>query len=101
MNLPARCSRSRRTWGEARRVETRYHRPMANISSSARDVSGFDMRDLPADFYDDPFPYYAALQADSPIKRLPDGTFLLTRYADVEFVYKNPKIFSSDKKREF
>ena len=26
---------------------------------------------------------------------------LLTRYRDVEFVYKNPKIFSSDKKREF
>ncbi|MGC1387028.1 MAG: cytochrome P450, partial [Steroidobacteraceae bacterium] len=26
---------------------------------------------------------------------------LVTRYRDVEFVYKNPKIFSSDKKREF
>ncbi len=69
--------------------------------SNARDVGGFDVRNLPADFYDNPFPYYAALRADSPIKRLPDGTFLLTRYADVEFVYKNPKIFSSDKKREF
>jgi cytochrome P450 len=66
-----------------------------------RDVSGFDLGSLTADFYDNPFPYYAALQADSPVKRLPDGTFLLTRYADVEFVYKNPKIFSSDKKREF
>jgi cytochrome P450 len=32
---------------------------------------------------------------------LPDGGYLLTRYADVEFVYKNPKLFSSDKKREF
>ncbi len=76
-------------------------RPVANGSSNARDVSGFDVRNLPADFYDNPFPYYAALRADSPVKRLPDGTFLLTRYADVEFVYKNPKIFSSDKKREF
>jgi cytochrome P450 len=74
---------------------------VANASSNPRDVSGFDLRNLPADFYDDPFPYYAALRADSPIKRLPNGTFLLTRYADVEFVYKNPKIFSSDKKREF
>jgi cytochrome P450 len=83
------------------RPVTRYHRPVANDSSNPRDVSGFDLRNLPADFYDDPFPYYAALQADSPIKRLPDGAFLLTRYADVEFVYKNPKIFSSDKKREF
>jgi hypothetical protein len=69
--------------------------------SNLRDVSGFDLRNLPTDFYDNPFPYYAALRTDSPVKRLPDGTFLLTRHADVEFVYKNPKIFSSDKKREF
>src|SRR5580658_8346977 len=75
--------------------------PVANDFSNSPDVGGFDLRSLPADFYDNPFPYYAALQADSPIKRLPDGTFLLTRYVDVEFVYKNPKIFSSDKKREF
>ena len=74
---------------------------MTGDSSNPCDVSGFDLRNLPADFYDNPFPYYAALRAESPIKRLPDGTFLLTRYADVEFVYKNPKIFSSDKKREF
>jgi cytochrome P450 len=65
------------------------------------DISGFDLRTLPADFYANPFPYYAALQARSPIKPMPDGSILLTRYEDVEFVYKNPKIFSSDKKREF
>ena len=65
------------------------------------DISGFDLRNLPADFYDNPFPYYAALRVQSPIKRMPDGAILLTRYEDVEFVYKNPKIFSSDKKREF
>jgi len=59
---------------------------VGNDSSNQCDVSGFDLRNLPADFYDNPFPYYAALRADSPIKRLPDGTFLLTRYADVEFV---------------
>jgi cytochrome P450 len=64
-------------------------------------VDGFDLRSLSADFYENPFPYYAMLQADSPVKRLPDGAYFLTRYADVEFVYKNPKIFSSDKKREF
>jgi cytochrome P450 len=65
------------------------------------DVSGFDLRSLPADFYHNPYPYYAALQAGEPVKRLPDGAFLLTRYADVEFVYKNPKLFSSDKQSEF
>lgn len=65
------------------------------------DINGFDLRNLPADFYANPFPYYAALQARSPLKRMPDGSILLTRYRDVEFVYKNPKMFSSDKKREF
>ena len=79
----------------------RYHSPVTGDSSNLHDVSGFDLRSLPANFYDNPFSYYSALRADSPIKRLPDGAFLLTRYADVEFVYKNPKIFSSDKKKEF
>jgi len=72
-----------------------------NLSMRHPDVSDFDLRRLPPDFYDNPFPYYAALQADSPVKRLPDGAYLLTRYEDVEFVYKNPKIFSSDKQKEF
>lgn len=61
----------------------------------------FDLRDLPADFYEDPFPYYSRLQCASPVKRMPDGSYFLTRYSDVEFVYKNPRIFSSDKRLEF
>lgn len=61
----------------------------------------FDLRRLSADFYENPYPYYAALRLHEPIKHLPDGGFLLTRYRDVEFVYKNPKLFSSDKKAEF
>ena len=61
----------------------------------------FDLRHLPADFYENPFPYYAALRQLEPVKRLPGGGYFLTRYRDVEFVYKNPKLFSSDKKEEF
>src|SRR5262249_33885763 len=64
-------------------------------------AGGFDLRKLPAGFYDNPFPYYAALRAESPIRRMADGSVFVSRYADVEFVYKHPKIFSSDKKREF
>jgi cytochrome P450 len=64
-------------------------------------ADGFDLRDLPAEFYQNPFPYYAALRAESPVKRLPDGTYFVTRYDDAEIVYKNPKIFSSDKQQEF
>jgi cytochrome P450 len=64
-------------------------------------ADSLDLRNLPPEFYDNPFPYYAVLRAESPVKRLPDGTYFVTRYDDVEFVYKNPKIFSSDKKQEF
>jgi len=66
-----------------------------------RFLDSFDLRNLPPEFYGNPFPYYALLRAQAPVKPLPDGTFFLTRYDDVEFVYKNPKIFSSDKKQEF
>ncbi len=85
-----------------RRV-ARYHVSVTNDPSEAlsQEKSSFDLRSLPADFYEDPFPYYAKLRADSPVKRLPDGGYFLTRYDDVQFVYKNPKLFSSDKKREF
>ena len=61
----------------------------------------FDLRRLPPDFYENPFPYYAALRQHEPVKQLPGGGYLLTRYRDVEYVYKNPKLFSSDKKMEF
>ena len=61
----------------------------------------FDLRRLPPDFYENPFPYYAALRQHEPVKQLPGGGYLLTRYRDLEYVYKNPKLFSSDKKTEF
>ncbi len=32
---------------------------------------------------------------------MPDGSVLLTRFADLDYVYKHPKLFSSDKKKEF
>ena len=71
------------------------------MTSAEQVAQEFDLRRLPAAFYDDPYPYYAALQRHAPVKRLPDGGYFLTRYRDCEFVYKNPGIFSSDKKLEF
>jgi len=71
-------------------------------SERARHIAeSFDLKALPPDFYADPFPYYHALREHAPVKRMPDGSYLLTRYADVEYVYKNPKLFSSDKRKEF
>ncbi|GGC59751.1 cytochrome P450 [Undibacterium terreum] len=64
-------------------------------------LKSFDLRELPADFYEDPYPYYAALREHEPVRPMPDGSFLLTRYADIQAVYKDTKTFSSDKKIEF
>lgn len=69
--------------------------------SNAALADRFDLRQLSDAFYDDPFPTYHALREHAPVKRMPDGSVFLTRYADVVAVYKDPKTFSSDKHEEF
>jgi cytochrome P450 len=64
-------------------------------------IDDFDLRSLPEAFYEDPFPYYHALREREPVRRMPDGSYFLTRYADVQAVYRDTKLFSSDKKLEF
>lgn len=64
-------------------------------------ADNFDLRDIPASFYSNPFPYYDALRTFAPVKLLPDGGYFLTRFKDCEAVYKDPITFSSDKKQEF
>jgi cytochrome P450 len=61
----------------------------------------FDIKRLPAGFIDNPFPYYHALREYDPVHRMPDGAYIITRYADCEMVYKDARSFSSDKKVEF
>ena len=51
-------------------------------------------------FLDDPFPRYHALRRFAPLKRLPDGSVFVSRYADVALCYRDPRM-SSDKKAEF
>ena len=64
-------------------------------------AAGFDLRNLPADFYDNPWRWYHALREHAPVKRLPDGSVFLTRHADLTAVYRDAKTFTSDKKKEF
>jgi cytochrome P450 len=61
----------------------------------------FDLRVLPPEFYDDPYPTYRRLRETSPVHRLPDGALFLTRWADLDRVYRDTTIFSSDKVVEF
>ncbi|HRH90218.1 MAG TPA: cytochrome P450 [Rubrivivax sp.] len=53
-----------------------------------------------ADFVADPYPTYDALRTHDPVHRLAEGSWLLTRHADVLALYREPAA-SSDKQREF
>ena len=64
-------------------------------------AKNFDLRALPADFLANPYPVYAHLRETEPVKRMPDGSYFLTRYADLVAVYRDAVGFSSDKKVEF
>src|SRR3954462_6755964 len=71
-------------------------------SMDARDLAeDFDLEKLTPEFYANPYPTYRALREHAPVKRMPNGSWFLTRYDDLVAVYKNTKLFSSDKKREF
>jgi cytochrome P450 len=61
----------------------------------------FDLRALPDDFYENPFPTYHRLRQADPVHRCPDGSYFLTRYDDVVAVYQDHHRFSSDKRVEF
>ena len=69
--------------------------------SSTVAIHDFDLRRLPDAFYVDPYPTFHALRREAPLHRCPDGSWLLTRHADLNHVYRNPRLFSSDKQQQF
>jgi cytochrome P450 len=72
------------------------------MNANARELAAhFDIEKLTAEFYADPYPTYRALREHEPVKRMPNGSYFLTRYDDLLTAYKNTKAFSSDKKKEF
>src|SRR5262245_57729832 len=64
------------------------------------DIRGFRLTQVPEDFYDDPYRYYAALRSRSPVHEMESGNLFLSRYEDAIAVYRDPAA-SSDKKIEF
>ncbi|MFN4274693.1 MAG: cytochrome P450 [Ferrovibrio sp.] len=64
-------------------------------------VATFDLRALDRGFLDDPYPMYHLLRHYDPVRQMPDGSYFLTRYDDLQAVYRDSKRFSSDKKIEF
>ncbi len=71
---------------------------MTVLPELARD---FEITALPPTFAEDPFPVYRALLEHAPLKRFSDGSVMLSRWADLDRVYRDTKTFSSDKKVEF
>ena len=72
------------------------------MNLDARELAAtFDLEKLTPEFYANPYPTYRALRETDPVKRLPNGSYFLTRYDDLVAAYKNTKAFSSDKKKEF
>jgi cytochrome P450 len=72
------------------------------MNTNARELAAdFDIEKLTPEFYADPYPVYRALREHEPVKRMPNGSYFLTRYDDLVTAYKNTNLFSSDKKKEF
>lgn len=61
----------------------------------------FDLTAPPEGFHDNPYPIYRALREDTPVCWQPDGTVILSRYADLDEVYRDTTRFISDKKAVF
>lgn len=74
---------------------------MAEHTENEELAASFEITALPSGFADDPFPTYRALLEHAPVKRFADGSVMLSRYADLDRVYRDTKAFSSDKKVEF
>ncbi|GIS89123.1 MAG: cytochrome P450 [Gammaproteobacteria bacterium] len=74
--------------------------PKNQIELSTDAVARFRLIDPPAGFVDDPYPWYAQLRRRSPVHRLGERSFFLSRYDDVLAAYRDPRT-SSDKHAEF
>ena len=61
----------------------------------------FDLQNVSEEYLADPYRVLAELGADSPVHKNSDGTIVLTCYADIVQTYRDPLIWSSDKKSVF
>lgn len=61
----------------------------------------FDLANPPEGFTDIPFPHYDRLLAEAPVCPQPDGSYLFARHADLSAIYRDVKLYISDKKQVF
>jgi cytochrome P450 len=71
------------------------------MTVSAADIHQFDLANAPADFVVNPFRYYSGFLKYAPVLAQPDGSFIISGHADLNMIYRDTKLFSSDKKSTF
>src|SRR3569833_129382 len=64
-------------------------------------VNAFNPNNLDPAFYQAPYPTYEALRILDPIHLCQDGSLFLTRYSDLDQIYRDRTGFSSDKRSVF
>ena len=74
---------------------------MTSVDEQRALAEAFDPNKLDPTFYENPYPFYAALRRFDPVHRCPDGSYFLSRYADLDRIYRDRTAFSSDKKQAF
>lgn len=61
----------------------------------------FTLATPPDAFYENPYPSYDWLRDEAPVCLQPDGSVIVSRYADLDMIYRDTTRFISDKKAVF
>lgn len=75
--------------------------PLVGQQQETVTIQDFDLANPPKGFVEDPFPYYDALLANAPVLGQPDGSVMLCRHGDLDRIYRDTTLYSSDKKAAF
>jgi cytochrome P450 len=61
----------------------------------------FTLASPPPDFTENPFPHYDSLLQNAPVCPQPDGSFIISKHADLNAIYRDTTTYISDKKQAF
>lgn len=61
----------------------------------------FELTNLPPGFHETPYGIYRKLRDTSPVHRQSDGTFIISRFSDLDAIYRDTTRYISDKKAVF
>src|SRR3979411_3220502 len=100
--ISVRDCRGSRGFGKSKKGISVSGKEYGGMKANAGELAAcFDLEKLTPEFYANPYPTYRALREHEPVKRLPNGSYFLTRYDDLVSAYTATEVFSSDKKKEF